>query len=87
MAVVYVGLKWTSNRYDDNRFQGFITYDVQGQDIPSALKWQCYLHQFSLLQTKYYVKNKGKSKFCRCFRVQFYCVRVWYPYVHSEGSL
>jgi hypothetical protein len=38
MAVVYVGPKWTSNRYDDNRFQGFVTYVLQGQEIPLALK-------------------------------------------------
>ena len=69
MALVYVGLKWTANRYDDNRFQGFITYVVQGQEIPPALKRQCHRYQFSLLQTQYYVKNKRQSKFCRCFRI------------------
>jgi hypothetical protein len=87
MAVVCVGLKWTSNWYDDNRFQGFVTYVVQYKVRKSPLRSNAYVTDISSVFYKQSAmwRRKGKVSFADVSVFQFYCVRVWYPYVHSEG--
>jgi len=75
MAVAYVGLKWTSNLYDDNTFQGFITYVLQGQE---TLRSNANVTDISSVFYKQSTgwRRKGKVSFADVSVFQFYCVRV-----------
>jgi hypothetical protein len=88
MVVIYVGLKWTSNLCDGNAFQGFVTY--VNEVIESVLRSNT--NAITDISAVFYKQStmwrrKGKVSFADVSVFQFYCVRVWYPYVHSEGLL
>jgi hypothetical protein len=86
--VIYVGLKWTSNRYNGNAFQGFVTCvnKVRKSVLRSNANASNDISAITYKQSTMW-RRKGKVSFADVSVFQFYCVRVWYPYVHSEGLL